>query len=363
MEVAVNLELDREKFANPVFFLDNLGRDELFAIFEAEKVLITLLAFDKFSLNLSQNSKKQYADGKDRLFLLSQIKFILNKAQELGIQPIILKGIACEQSFYPEGVIRNFNDIDLYIKRDDFYLFKEVLEKNGYFAKNLSKKQLQYELKTQHALSFKNKSTGLEIDLHWNLIQIQYGVDTSSVREKELFSNLKTLKLQNFDYQTLSLEQHFYFICLHAYKNLFSNYKDLLDIFFALQVKELDVPKVRELAKGSEMDLILNLSIYLSNKVWGGSSPCYLSKEELKIADKIFNLKIKEKQRSEIEDMKIELSLRKVLLKKVKYLYLRCFIPHEEDWDTKLPESLFFLYKILKPLKFISRALRLAIKN
>lgn len=362
MKVAVNLEKKRKDFVPPNFYLDCLGSEKVFEIFVREKVINSANSFKKYSKKL-KNCRESIIDGKSRLLFFSQIKFIFSKASEKGLKPILLKGLALEQCFYPDNVFRNFSDIDLLVKKDDFYQFKKLLEDNGYFAKKLTKKQLRYELKTQHAQSFKNISTGLEIDLHWNLIQAQYGVDTSRMSEEELFKNSITLSFQNFQYQTLSLENHFYFLCLHAYKNLFSNYKDLLDIFFALQSSSLDLDKVRDLTKGSVMDLILKLSIFQSNKVWGGSTEDCLSAQEKQIAEKIFLIKVKEKQYSEFEDLKLELLLRKGLIEKMKYLYFRCFIPHEDDWSVKLPDRLFFLYKMLKPLKVFIRAIRLTVKN
>jgi len=57
---------------------------------------------------------------------------VLNLLEKVGIQPLVLKGLALAYKYYPEPALRPVSDIDLLLKKEDVLPSLHALEKAGY---------------------------------------------------------------------------------------------------------------------------------------------------------------------------------------------------------------------------------------
>ena len=60
---------------------------------------------------------------------------------------------------------------------------------------------------------------------------------------------------------------------------------------------------------------------------------------------------------SELDGFCVDLALRTRFVDKIRYILRRLFIPHEQDWNSTIPDALFFLHYVRKPLKVVGRCI------
>jgi hypothetical protein len=141
----------------------------------------------------------------NRLFLRkteSEISKIFEVYRSIGVEPILIKGWAAARS-YPEGVPRNFTDIDLAIPSTDF---DKCLERN----------------RTEQL-------TSLNIDLHRELRHLD---QTPWI---ELFDRTRTVELDGTQIRILAPEDHLRVICTHWLTDGGQYRERLWDIYYAVE--------------------------------------------------------------------------------------------------------------------------------
>ncbi len=310
---------------------------------------------DRFLL-ASSGGENSIAESKVRLQLLRYLRELCNLFEAINVDFLHIKGFATEKAFYNDAEARRFSDIDLLIPALEVPKVLGVLEELGFRVQpKLSNRQLQQELGTQHAIALVSPD-GLELDLHWRLIQTQYGIIEPN--PELFFSSPKVYTHQGLKFATLQEDLHFYFLCLHAYKDLWLNLKSILDISKALNSGAVNVDETRKYFSNSGAPDILEVSLEVVKKVCGTAPPSTLSENGSRVFQSIFQHLQNETELGELESFKIELLLRPSLVSKLRYLRGRLFVPHEEDWSFAIPDSLFFLHYITKPLKVVTRGFK-----
>ena len=253
----------------------------------------------------------------NRLALLKLLSEVSEDLRKEKIEFLLVKGLAFELSFYPEGYQRSFSDLDFLIDKKDLPKVRSILETKGFKPElKVTEKELAYEIKQQHALCFVGPQ-GEEVDIHWRLIQEQFSIEDKRL---ELFTGKIGFEHQGIKFDAPSLELHFLLVVVQAYKTLWQELKYLVDIEQALSSGKLDLAVVSELAKNSGMETILLFNQAVCTRVWGRGEeepeilpdwfkqPLQLVLERLEKGEEI----------SEFERLKIELSFRSSLAAKVK---------------------------------------------
>ena len=284
---------------------------------------------------------------------LFKITDILNNK---SIEHIVIKGYELAKNYYKQINEREFSDIDLLIKKENLASINNILLKLGYNPKKkLTKKQHISELKSQYSVTYINKKTNLEIDLHWHVAQIQFRY---KFNQTILFNSYQKKEINN-----LSPENNLLFLSIHGAKENWDQLKLLLDLKMIISNQNLDWDYIIRTANEFHMKQILLISLLSCKTILKVKLPDNIQKlinnniirsQVSIITDNISN----NVELNEWEAFCFQLKIRDKIINKIKFIYYNLSIPHEEDWEIiKIPDSLFFLYYIFKPLKTIYKAI------
>lgn len=137
---------------------------------------------------------------------------------EQELHPIVMKGIICRQLYGAYGDYRPSGDEDILIRAEEFDLARRILESQGYTAE---REHITHEqLKELQEISFFHAGSGLQIELHLNLI----GHENDLRRRMndcfpDVFENYLDLDIEGVRIRTMSHTEHFLYLVLHAFKH------------------------------------------------------------------------------------------------------------------------------------------------
>jgi hypothetical protein len=103
---------------------------------------------------------------RSNLSILEEFFRLLKMFTENDIKVMLYKGFSIA-SFYGEMKLRQSDDLDILVRRKDFYKVHDLMLANGYCANwPMDIKQLKSFLKFEHSYHFHN-DVGLEVDIQW----------------------------------------------------------------------------------------------------------------------------------------------------------------------------------------------------
>ncbi len=130
--------------------------------------------------------------------------------QDAGFVPLVLKGAALAQQFYPHPGMRPMSDGDILVRPGHGVAAMQELERRGWKPKH-SGPRLYFVARTLHGLDVAAPS-GQTIDVHW-LLHRTYPVKEAHAR---LWETAEPLRLLNRDLPTLSATAHLFHTCIHG---------------------------------------------------------------------------------------------------------------------------------------------------
>ncbi len=188
------------------------------------------------------------------LFLSKKLCQILQIFEKNNIKVIPFKGAVLAASAYQNLTKREFCDIDLIIKQEDFSRVQDILTNQGYQTRS----QLQ-----PWGQVFTNKDDSIHIDIHWQLAPscFPYRVDF-----EQLWQRCETVSILNQQVNNLSPEDSLLILCLQIVKDAHfrqEKLKQVYDIAQLINNQKLDWEVVIQRARdlGSERLLLFGLGI------------------------------------------------------------------------------------------------------
>ncbi|MBE9212007.1 lasso peptide biosynthesis B2 protein [Plectonema cf. radiosum LEGE 06105] len=188
------------------------------------------------------------------LFLSKKLCQILELFEKNNIKAIPFKGAVLAASAYQNLTKREFCDIDLIIKQEDFSKVQDILTSQNYQPRS----QLQ-----PWGQDFKNKDDSIHIDIHWQLAPscFPYRVDF-----EQLWQRCETVSILNQQVINLSMEDLLLILCLQIVKDAHFRQEKLKQVYDIAQLInnsklnwKLVIQRARDL--GSERLLLFGLGI------------------------------------------------------------------------------------------------------
>ncbi|MBV6623084.1 MAG: lasso peptide biosynthesis B2 protein [Rivularia sp. (in: Bacteria)] len=188
------------------------------------------------------------------LFLSQKLCQILQLFENNNIKVIPFKGAVLAASAYQDLTLKEFCDIDLIIKQEDFSRVQDILTSQGYQARNQ---------KQPWGQDFTNKNDSIHIDIHWQLAPscFPYQVDF-----EQLWQRCETVSILNQQVTNLSREDTLLILCLQIVKDAHHRQEKLKQVYDIAQLinnQKLDWETVIQRARdlGSERLLLFGLGI------------------------------------------------------------------------------------------------------
>lgn len=336
----------------------------LFNNIQQYEQLIPAKAFNKFRAF-------DYKNNCYNTLVTSKLAKILEVFKSKEIPVLSFKGPSLATSAYGNVGLRTFCDVDILIEPKNVSLAMDILNKLGY---SLSKKITQVaktsygkssifleSLNHQKSLEFVDESQLFIVELHWSLFNKSYPVKVSF---EHLWQNKAEFNLSGKSFSQFSMEDLLIYLCIHGRKHYWSRLQWICDVNELIRANpDLDWNEVQNRAAKWNCRTMLYLGLILAQNLFDVTLPESIQQQIDKdrtaqslakqICDRLFD-----SDDSEFNNYLFMLRCRERVSDKLIYLLSIIFIPNERDWHfLKLPESLHFLYFIIRPLRLLVKFL------
>jgi len=143
---------------------------------------------------------------------------IMNLFEQHNIAAVPIKGPSLACTVYNDLSLRSFGDLDILIDLDDIIFAYDLLCKSGYKPEiKLSPYQLRQLAKTEDDLSFIHSTSGVILELHWELSSRSL---PHALTLDRFLPRLVDAEILNFTVRSLSNEDLLIYLCIHGSKHI-----------------------------------------------------------------------------------------------------------------------------------------------
>ncbi len=299
----------------------------------------------------------------NRLQMLQKTAALLNVADAFAqacIPMLPLKGPVLAQQLYGDVGMKASLDLDILIPKSYFDIAWETLETLGYhteFNYKLSPRQRNYLLNNFHHLAFINGN--IRIELHWKINTNRYMTGRPN---EEYFREAITITIAGKAIQTLHPDHLTEYLAIHGSNHAWNRLDWLYDFTKALTIHPETLQRISDNMQRAGLATIFNQSVTLSLLLFSGTKHDALEE----IPPSLIRIPLKEMSRSYIDAKHQGLSriAQKLYLLKLKKSWkyrMHVFSvlgTNQGNWQKlKLPDRLFFLYFILRPVLYLIQTL------
>ncbi|HEY9600949.1 MAG TPA: nucleotidyltransferase family protein [Allocoleopsis sp.] len=300
------------------------------------------------------------------LFLASELLKLLNLFNENAIPTIPFKGPVLTAEVYGNLTLRQFCDLDILVREQDFLKARELLILEGY--------QPLYEFDWEQ--SFAQSQSGIHVDLHQGLTSRYFPVHFDFDR---CWQRLESVSLAGTTVMNLSAEDLLIILCVQVAKDCWYERDQLIKICDIAELinahQSLDWKDVLEQAHLLGCKRMLFLSLLLAHELLDTALPQTVLLE-LQANSAVMSLAVKIRDRffqnTYIPPDTIESPLKRLLrsaifnfrirerwqdkLPYIFFLLKSAIIPNANDCElVSLPASLSCLYYLLKPVRLVEK--------
>lgn len=295
------------------------------------------------------------------LFFMKEIIDIVKTLNDHQIESVPYKGPILAQQVYGNLTIREFGDLDLYVKKEDVPLIKNILISKGYKSEFMfSSSQEQNYLNSQRELTFFHEIKGIPLELHWKFSGVFLNLPPNS--EKIFLKKLKTLNIGGTQIPEITPENLILILSIHNASHQWSRLGWLVDIATLINNQKIDWSKVIKLSQELSIQKILLINLYLCHffldlRLEDNLTNLLHDNSVIMTSNMFINHFFSDKSdNSLIENMKTSLKLRERRIDGIKDVFSGIFNPSFYEFNNlDLPSSFFFLYYIYRPLNLLKR--------
>ena len=165
----------------------------------------------------------------------------------VNIEALAFKGPSLAQIAYGDISMRQFGDLDIFIKRQDFHTIDVEMQKRGYTPlypiEEYTGDKVLFELNND--CPFYNKKRSLSVEIHWDFFR-KLALSTEKLQPWE---KKRTITINGHNITTLSNETHLLYHSLHGSKHLWERFIWIVDIDrFIRNIPEIDWKKILHMA-------------------------------------------------------------------------------------------------------------------
>lgn len=256
--------------------LASLPLDWEFLCVSADKHRLTQLLFRNLSATCPESMPAEikarlryqfYTNAGSNLRLAHALTGLLQKFEAETIPVIPFKGSILANSTYGKLALRQYYDLDLFIREKDIETSRKVLVQEGYVCEEVFDREARY----------KHLEKDVEVDLHWGFAPRYFHL---TVNFDELYARTQTETLVEQSVITFSAEDFLQILCLQVMKDCWERRQQLehlskvCDIAEHLRAHpELEWSHVFHRAQQVGLLRILHCSLILAHELFGAKLP------------------------------------------------------------------------------------------
>lgn len=280
-----------------------------------------------------------------------------------SIDCLVLKGPVFAIQAFGDLSKRQFSDLDILIHRADFSTAYDMLVQSGYHpAISLENKQKCFLLKTDNHFSFRRQEDIIEI--HWDISPKENIHPLSSLI---MWQGVDSIQLYEKNVETLSLKNTIFFMCMHGAKHCWNQLKWIVDLaYICKSLSENTLLTIIEQARQIGLFRQVSLGLLLAKQLVDLALPYKImqiiekdSQIQALVSQVKENMFVEAPASTQIESYIFYLRTRERWQDRLLYLIDIIFLPKTPDWlAISLPESLFFLYFLIRPIRLLYNLIR-----
>ncbi len=299
------------------------------------------------------------SDGNARrnLLLTAELLRLLELFRNAGVTAIPYKGPALAAFVYGDFTLRQTDDLDILVMKQDVWKACEILQVAGFKpVVAATPEQMPVFFKSECDLSFVHPRTGLAVEIHWALVPPFYGFPQ---QPENLWHRLSRVRLAGTEVPMLSLEDLLLALCIHGTKHLWKRL-EWISCLAALTRAEfrLDWERAWSQAASLHGSRMLLLGLSLARDLSGAELPARVKtqlqadKGTARLARQIRESMFSEEVTGFLQETWFRLRARERIQDRIRYCLARAWTPTYQDLDfIRLRPPLFFLYYIIRPFR------------
>ncbi|MCL5962048.1 MAG: nucleotidyltransferase family protein [Chloroflexi bacterium] len=310
--------------------------------------------------------------NKRNLLLASELRRILKLFEAEGIPVVPFKGPVLAVAVYGNLALRQFDDLDMLIQRQDALRAKDLLISQRYRPQyKLNRAQEASYMQTECEFSFLHENGVFQVEIHWDFLPHYFSMqfDTEGIWER-----VERASLGGLEVPTLAPEDLLLFLCAHGSKHYWERLSWICDVAELIRARpDLRWEAVIEQARISGGERMLLVGLSLANDLLGTMLPAYvLERMQADSAVKSLSARVRGRLQRDIQrepntwerkllftNIRIfNLSVRERPLDKIRYYLRMALTPTVQEtmaFPLPLPRFLYTLYYLLRPVRFVEK--------
>ena len=306
--------------------------------------------------------RDNHQNTRSNLLLTGELLKVLELFEQNGVPVVSFKGPSLALRIYGDVGLRQFGDLDILVHRKDILKVKELLISRGFKSMlALTESQQAALLRFDCAYNFDNEQ-GVMLDVHWDFIERHFSFDIDVDR---LWDRLEPVTINGKELLTLSSEDLLLILCLHGFTHLWERLGWICDVASLIDSrKDLNWQLVLENANTLGARGILSLGLFLAGDLIGASIPEQVSKalqpdsKVRKLAEQVREQLFTERRAPAgvFAEAVTLVTLRERRRDRLRAVLRLAATPRSYDWMfLSVPDSLFFLYYLVRPLRLAGK--------
>jgi hypothetical protein len=302
--------------------------------------------------NFNRNVKKN-------LLMLGELLKLLNLFEKHGLNVIPYKGPLLAIYAYKNLALRQFDDLDIFVHKNDVLKVKEILISYGYNPQFELKgfKERRF-IKSQREYKFKNPENKISLEIHWHFQGVSF-----SLSDDPLFlgdpENVEIVKISNKEISSLSPENMLLILCIHASGHYWDRLSWICDISELIQSYEINWGYIIEKADKLGIKRLILVNLCLAVDLLDLNLPNTIHKHLESTTIQYLTFKVKKRifmpnSDSLFQIADIRFNIREKRSHRIKDFLKIMFLPTNEEWDKSSMKSLLppfsYFYRFIQVL-------------
>lgn len=299
------------------------------------------------------------ANSRRNLLMTAELLKLLRLFNTRGIPVIPFKGPVLAVQAYGGPALRQFVDLDLLVRREEIKEVEELLMAHGYRLRYaFTPAQERAHLKRTCEFTFSPVKGTAHLDVHW-----RFAADYLAARldPAVAFAGQGTVLLEGHPVPMLAPADMLLYLCLHGVFHLWTELSTICDVAWFVQANpDLDWQDLFRKAEAAGLRRTVLLGLALAHDICAAELPATVAGA---VAGDRTVARLREHVRAQLfardgeepgfmEMAWFQLLTKERLTDRLRYCFIRAFCPTVEDWQRiPLPDSLYFLYFFLRPLR------------
>jgi hypothetical protein len=311
--------------------------------------------------------------GTQARLLTAELKTLLPAFEARSIPVIPYKGPVLTGLLYGSPTLRDFDDIDVLVRPGDVTAARAALSGAGFHRRlpRMSSRREQGYLASRHAETWHSEDRLVTVDLHWRLIPAPhpFEVDPERLWAGLISTSFEGLRVAVFPPETLLVA-----LCLHGAKDRWYRLVWLCDLDRVVRTRGLSWARVLDLARSFRCERALALGLFLVRELLRSPLPDEISRrvdltpQVVGVARDVYATLATGEIRFPLLDeclgLETPLRLGDTPVDRAGYLWRTLTTVDEWDWYRfRLPESLYPLYKLLRPVRLLARSVKRSLRR